>query len=106
MFSLWINGVQETTTQSFSGNITNNTDTYIGAVIDYQGGISTLRRRVDSVLAHTRALSANEIQRLYLVGRGGMFERRRRTLRRVAIEQAGFKAYWAQRSALIGSGVY
>ena len=88
VFSLWINGVQETTTQSFSGTITNNTDTYIGAVIDYQGGVSTLRRRVDSVVAHTRALSANEIQRLYLLGRGGMFERRRRTLRRVAGEQA------------------
>lgn len=35
----------------------------------------------------SRTLSANEIWQLYLLGRGGMFERRRRTLRRVAIEQ-------------------
>jgi hypothetical protein len=107
VFSLWINGVAETTTQTFTGTVTNNTDTYIGAVIDYQGGVSTLRRRVDSVVAHTRALSAGEIRQLYLLGRGGMYQRRRRTLRRVGVEQgAAFKAYWARRqNQIIGGGV-
>ncbi len=73
VFSLWINGVQEPNTQNFSGLITNNTDTYIGAVIDYQGGLSTLRRRVDSVAVYNRALSANEIRQLYQLGRGAIY---------------------------------
>jgi hypothetical protein len=106
VFSLWINGAQETATQSFSGTITNNTDTYIGAVIDYQGGVSTLRRRVDSVLAHTRALSANEIRQLYLLGRGGMYQRRRRTLRRVySVQAEAIKSYlFVNRGQVIGGG--
>jgi hypothetical protein len=62
--------------------------------------------QVDDIRIYNRALSANDIRQLYLIGRGGMYERRRRTLRRVAAEQAGFKAYWARRqNQIIGGGV-
>ena len=54
----------------------------------------------------SRTLAANEIRQLYLIGRGGMFERRRRTLRRVAVEQGAFRTYWARRqNQIIGGGV-
>lgn len=43
---------------------------------------------IDDHAVYNRALTANEIHRLYLLGRGGIYERRRRTLRRVAAEQA------------------
>ena len=43
---------------------------------------------IDDHAVYSRPMTANEIQRLYLLGRGNMYERRRRTLRRVAIEQA------------------
>ena len=61
---------------------------------------------IDDHAVYSRPMTANEIRRLYLLGRGGMCERRRRTLRPVAIEQAGFRAYWARRnSQIIGGGV-
>lgn len=55
----------------------------------------------------SRTLSANEIRHLYLLGRGGIYQRRRRTLRRVGVEQgAAFKPYWARRqNQIIGGGV-
>ena len=43
--------------------------------------------RIDDTKIWNRALTANEIQQLYLLGRGGMYQRRRRTLRRVGVEQ-------------------
>ena len=58
----------------------------IGAFSDFGAGYY-LAGQIADVAAWNRALSPNEIQRLYLLGRGGMFERRRRTLRRVAVEQ-------------------
>jgi hypothetical protein len=75
-------------------------------VIDYQGGVGTLRRRVDSVVAHTRALSAGEIRQLYLLGRGGMYQRRRRTLRRVySVQAEAIKSYlFVNRGQVIGGG--
>ena len=47
-----------------------------------------LNGRIDDAALWGRALSPNEVQQLYQLGRGGMYQRRRRTLRRVAIEQA------------------
>lgn len=63
--------------------------------------------KVSDLVFWDRPLSPNEIQQHYLIGRGGMFQRRRRTLRRVAIEQAAaFRAYWARRqNQIIGGGV-
>ena len=61
---------------------------------------------IDDLAVYNRRLASGEIRQLYLLGRGGMYERRRRTLRRVAVEQAGFKAYWARRqNQIIGGGV-
>jgi hypothetical protein len=62
---------------------------------------------LDDWQARSRSTTPQEVSRLYLLGRGGMFERRRRTLRRVAVEQgAAFKAYWARRqNQIIGGGV-
>ena len=107
MFSLWINGQAETTTQTFSGTVTNADNTFIGATSDYQGGgTGAIRRRVDDVTVWQRSLTDTEIARLYLLGRAGMYKRRRRTARRAVIEQAGFRAYWARRqSQIIGGGV-
>ena len=47
----------------------------------YQGDLS-------EIIIWNRALTESEIQQLYAIGSCGMFQRRRRTLRRVAIEQA------------------
>ena len=62
---------------------------------------------LDDMTVLNRMLTANEIQQLYQLGRGGMYGRRRRTLRRVGVEQgAAFKAYWARRqNQIIGGGV-
>lgn len=60
----------------------------------------------DDCSIYNRPLSANEIRQMYQLGRGGMYERKRRTLRRVGVEQLTFRSSFAQRSALIGSGVY
>lgn len=61
---------------------------------------------IDDHPVYQRALTPNEIQQLYLLGRAGMYERRRRTARRAVIEQAGFRAYWARRqNQIIGGGV-
>ncbi|MFN9293067.1 MAG: hypothetical protein ACK6EB_33730, partial [Planctomyces sp.] len=43
---------------------------------------------IDDHTVYARPMTPDEIRRLYLLGRGGMYERRRRTLRRVAVEQA------------------
>jgi hypothetical protein len=68
---------------------------------------SPLAGQMDDVVVFSRLLTPGQIRQLYLLGRGGMFERRRRTLRRVAVEQgAAFKAYWARRNPqIIGGGV-
>lgn len=51
-----------------------------------------------------RALSENEIQQLYQLGRGGMYQRRRR--RAIYLPQAGFQTAWAlRRSQIIGGGL-
>ena len=61
---------------------------------------------IDDHAVYARPMTPDEIRRLYLLGRGGMYERRRRTLRRVGVEQAGFRAYWARRqNQIIGGGV-
>jgi hypothetical protein len=53
-----------------------------------------------------RCLTDSEMRQISRIGLPALFERRRRTLRRVAVEQATFRSSFSQRSALIGSGVY
>jgi len=62
--------------------------------------------RIDDTKIWNRALTANEVRDLYLLGRGGMYERRRRSRRRAIEQAAGFRAYWVrQKSQIIGGGV-
>lgn len=63
----------------------------------------SMRGRVDDIRIYNRALTATEVRQLYQIGRGNMPLRRRR---RYTEQAAGFKAYWANRQHLIGSGVY
>ena len=85
---VWRNGVEQT------GAVNNNigaaaaTNTLVFGARRDLNAVTQLDGQLGDIAIYARALSANEIQRLYLIGRGGMFERRRRTLRRVAIEQA------------------
>ena len=110
-FKMYINGKPQTLTDTSSGTFTAPSVGTNNLGIGRRPGnfIFDLHWNglIDDCAIWTRALSANEIQRLYLLGRGGMYERRRRTLRRVAIEQgAAFKAYWARRqNQIIGGGV-
>jgi len=62
---------------------------------------------LDDVVIYNRLRTPNEWREAFLLGRGGMYERRRRAARRAAIEQgAAFKAYWARRqNQIIGGGV-
>ena len=110
---LYIDGVQVATTIPFSQGSpvsiqTGTARLAIGGAVTSGGTAgSAFAGSVDDVVMYNRLLSANEIRRLYLLGRGGIYERRRRTLRRVGVEQgAAFKAYWARRnSQIIGGGV-
>jgi hypothetical protein len=53
-----------------------------------------------------RCLSLNEIAEVYRIGIAGMYERKRRTIRRLTPEQAGFRPYWAlQQNQTIGGGL-
>jgi len=74
-----------------------------GAFSDFGGGYF-VDGRMDQMCLQNRALSPNEVARMYQLGRGGMLERRRR--RRVYTEQAGFRAHYrSQRAQLIGGGL-
>jgi hypothetical protein len=59
--------------------------------------------QLDDIRVFNRALPPSEVRQLYQIGRGNMPLRRRR---RYTEQAAGFKAYWANRQHLIGSGVY
>jgi hypothetical protein len=67
------------------------------------GGDRIFDGQLDDIRIYNRALTAGEVRQLYQIGRGNMPLRRRR---RYTEEAAGFKAYWANRQHLIGSGVY
>ena len=59
---------------------------------------------IDDCAIWNRALSPNQIRQLCQLGRGGMYQRRRRS--RIYIPQAGFQAAWARRqSQIIGGGL-
>ena len=83
---IWIDGVVKTSTLSSSG--VNSLPTLQQSDIGRLGNNFYFQGQIDNVTVWNRTITENEMRRLYLLGRGGMFERRRRTLRRVAAEQA------------------
>ena len=70
----------------------------------YQPQTTAANGRIDDHAVWGRALSPNEVRQLYQLGRGGMYQRRRR--RAIYLPQAGFQAAWAlRRSQIIGGGL-
>jgi hypothetical protein len=100
---IYLNGTERTL--SFVGTIPSVTGTFtepmrLGARV---GLTSFSDGQVDDIRIYNRALTATEVSQLWQIGRGNMPLRRRR---RYAEQASGFKAYWANRQHLIGSGVY
>ena len=107
---IWVNGVRESQTATALSGFSTTIDFNLGGLDSVGEGVPTTAWTsglTDDVVIYNRALTPNKIWQLYLLGRGGMFGRRRRTARRAAIEQAAaFKAYWARRqNQIIGGGV-
>ena len=103
---IFLNGTQRTMT--FVGTLPTTAISQAGTpFIGARPGPATFSNgQADDITVWNRELSAGEIRQLYLLGRGGMYQRRRRTLRRVGVEQAAFRAYWARRqNQIIGGGV-
>ena len=90
-----------------SANTTTNPSPTPGvASIARAGDLSSqyLNGVISDVTIWNRALTINEALQLYQLGRGGMYQRRRR--RRLYAAQAGFQAAWAlRRSQIIGGGL-
>ena len=110
-YALYINGKQQTLTNVSSGTFTapsvGTSNLGIGRRPGNAGVDLHFNGLIDDCAIWTRTLTPNEVRQLYLLGRAGMYERRRRTARRAVIEQAAaFRAYWARRqSQIIGGGV-
>ena len=108
--NMWLNGVPATVNASHGGTRptswgANNTVSYAtGRITGFFGTNAFYSGAFDDLRVYTRLLNADEVVQLSR-GRGIAYQRRR-TLRRVAVEQAGFRAYWARRnSQIIGGGV-
>ena len=84
---IFLNGIRQTL--SFVGTLPTTAISQAGTpFIGARPGPATYSNgQADDITVWNRELSPNEIRQLYLLGRGGMYERRRRTLRRVAVEQ-------------------
>lgn len=103
---IFINGRQQTLT--FVGNIPTTAISQGGTpFIGARPGPATYSNgEFSEAIVWNRELTANEVWDLYLLGRGGMYERRRRSRRRAIEQAAGFRAYWVrQQSRVIGGGV-
>ena len=59
----------------------------------------SIRGQIDDCIIWRRCLSANQWWQLYQLGRGGMYQRRRR--RSIYLPQAGFQAAWARGSNVL-----
>ena len=98
---MFVDGKQQASTASYTGTITNESSTYFGKSPDYTP--SALRTRGDAWCVWNRALTPNEIRELYLLGRGGMFQRRR--VRRGYVVDAAVRSYlFLNRGQVIGGG--
>ena len=99
--SVWVNG-QSTTATTTDNPGADNADINIG----FNTVVPTwaFNGNIDDIVVWDRALSPNEIRQLYQLGRGGMYQRRRR--RAIYLPQAGFQPAWAlRRSQVIGGGL-
>jgi len=99
---VWVDGKLDGSGNTTTAPNAAGVDLFIGQY----GFISnrTAQGQYFSAAVFNRALSANEWRRLYEIGPGGMLQRRSR--RRVYVEPAGFRAYYAsQRSRIIGGGL-
>jgi hypothetical protein len=103
--SIYLDGKAVSPTVTVNGTNTPNTGVgVLTAGVLPNLTLYSFNGRMDDFALWSRALSANEIQTVYNLGRGGMLRRRRR--RRAYIAEAAFKAYWArQQTQLIGGGV-
>ena len=63
------------------------------------GGVGFANGLIDDATVWSRSLSLHEALQLYQLGRGGMYQRRRR--RAIYLPQAGFKAAWARGSNVL-----
>ena len=97
----WINGASVANLNNAGTIIEQTAGLSIG---QFPGGFSTFSGMLDNLGIWNRALTANEIRRLYNLGRGGMLERRRR--RRVYSVQADVvRSYlFVNRGQVIGGG--
>ncbi len=96
-FSVYFDGVLQTTTGAGSFSVTTNTSS-----ITLNAANNRLNGQLDDIRIYNRALTAGEVRQLWQIGRGNMPLRRRR---RYAEQAAGFRAYWARNnSRLIGAG--
>ena len=101
VFVATLGGSLASVTATVSTNALSNSTVLIGFASDNSNNFSG---RADDVLLWNRALTTNEIRQLYQLGRGGMYQRRRR--RAIYLPQAGFQAAWAlRRSQIIGGGL-
>jgi len=102
--TLYSNGLQTSTLSRTSGATTFN-QISIGA-LNRAGSLSNYSiSQQDDVRIYNRALTASEIQLLYIGGRGvGLMPERIKHRRKTTA--AAFKAAWARRQQHIGSGVY
>ena len=99
----YVNGVEFPLASSLTVlNVTTTTSFRLAA--DGSGPFRLGRIIVSDAIGWNRALSQNEVSRLYNLGRGGMLQRRSR--RRAYSQQAAFRPHYAQRNAqLIGGGL-
>jgi hypothetical protein len=64
------------------------------------GGSLFFPGKLDDIKIHATAFDAGTVRQLYQLGRGGMYQRRRRRSR-IYIPQAGFQAAWARGSNVL-----
>jgi hypothetical protein len=65
VLKLYVNGIEQSGSASFSGTITNNTVTFIGQTNDYSGASGGPQRTIfDDIRAYNRALTPPEIRLL------------------------------------------
>ena len=72
--------------------------------IDDDTAIFSVDGLLDDCVIWPFSIAQNQVRQLYQLGRGGMYQRRRRS--RIYIPQAGFQPAWARRqSQIIGGGL-
>jgi hypothetical protein len=98
---VYINGVLDGNSATSGGNQSSTAKFNIGGNYGGTGGPNCL---LDDFIVFNASTTANEVREIYRLGRGyGVFPEPDFD---EGFAAAGFKAYWARRQHLIGSGVY